>query len=339
MVPPGGFAHGRPLAFSGVDRVEVPGQILGLATGIQTDFGAEMSFEQASRQLKEHYGVELHRSSIREVVLKQAQRASGFVDREDQEAIAGYEKQRSHRLGQPWLIVETDGSMVRTGELERDPAGVVSLGGRPKRVRKTQWREVRLSLVEVLGGGERQYAAAIGSPQRVGKQMFALALRCGYGDNTWVHGVGGGPPWIEQQVAAVFPRQRFLLDRYHLLEHLHGGASALAPGDADTARAWVSAQAGRIDAGEVAGVVAECRGRAGGRAEHPLYRLAGYLENRQGQLDYATARREGLPIGSGAVEGGHRSVIQDRLKLPGTWWKEETVNPILALRSLRANDR
>ena len=280
-----------------------------------TDFGAEMSFEPASRQLKEHYGVELHRSSIREVVLKQAQRASGFVDREDQEAIAGYEKQR--------LIVETDGSMVRTGELERDPAGGVSLGGLPKRVRKTQWREVRLSLVEALGGGGRQYAAAIGSPQRVGEQMFALALRCGYGDNTWVHGVGDGAPWIGQQVAAVFTRQRFLLDRYHLLEHLHEGASALAPGDADTARAWVSAQAGRIDAGEVAGVVAECSGRARGKAEHPLYRLAGYLENRQGQLDYATARREGL--GSGAVEGEHRSVIQDRLKvcpLAAARWKE-----------------
>ena len=231
-----------------------------------TDFGAEMSFEQASRQLKEHYGIELHRSSIREVVLKHAQRASGFVDRE---AIAGYEKQRSHRLGQPWLIVETDGSMVRTGELERDPAGGVSVGGRPKRVRKTQWREVRLSLVEALGGGERQYAAAIGSPQRVGEQMFALALRCGYGDNTWVHGVGDGTPWIGQQVAAVFPRQHFLLDRYHLLEHLHEGASALAPGDAGTARAWVSAQAGRIDAGEVAGVVA-------GRGERQRIRCTGW---------------------------------------------------------------
>ena len=58
--------------------------------------------------------------------------------------------------------------------------------------------------------------------------MFALALRCGYGDNTWVHGVGDGAPWIAQQMAAVFPKQRFLLDRYQLLEHLHEGASALA---------------------------------------------------------------------------------------------------------------
>ena len=75
-------------------------------------FGAERSFERASRQLKEHYGVRLHRSSVREVVLKQAERAGGF---EEREAIASYEGQRSYRPGQPWLIVETDGSMVRTG--------------------------------------------------------------------------------------------------------------------------------------------------------------------------------------------------------------------------------
>ncbi len=77
-----------------------------------SDFGAERSFERASRQLKEHYGVRLHRSSVREVVLQQAERAGGFVERE---AIASYQGQRSYRPGPPWLIVETDGSMVRTG--------------------------------------------------------------------------------------------------------------------------------------------------------------------------------------------------------------------------------
>ena len=80
-------------------------------------------------------GVELHRSSIREVVLKHAQRAAEFVGREDRETVAGYEKQRSCRLGQPWLIVGTGGSMVGTGELAPNPAGGASLEGRAKRNR------------------------------------------------------------------------------------------------------------------------------------------------------------------------------------------------------------
>ena len=79
--------------------------------------------------------------------------------------------------------------------------------------------------------------------------MFALALRCGYGDNTWVHGVRDGAPWIAQPVAAVFPRQGFLFDHYHLLEHSHHGASALALDDAESAQAWVSEQSRRIDGG------------------------------------------------------------------------------------------
>ena len=238
---------------------------------VLTDFGAEKSFAQASRQLKEHYGIELHRSSVREVVLKQARRAAAFVEREEQEAITDYQEQAGHREGEPWLVVESDGSMVRTGELERDPAGGRSPGGRPKRIRKTQWREVRLSLVTGLGESQRRYAAAIGSPQRTGEQLFALALRSGYGDNTWVQGVGDGAPWIAQQslprtgygVAAVFPRQRFLLDRYHLLEHLHDGASALTPEAAESAQAWVRTQVNRIDQGDVAGVVTECRSWVG----------------------------------------------------------------------------
>ena len=303
-----------------------------------SDFGAEKSYGRAGEQLKEHYGVELHRSSIRQVVRKQAERAAGFVEREDREAMDDYERQRGFRPGEPRLIVQSDGSMVRTGELEEDPEGGVSPQGRPKRRRRPQWREVRLSLVETVGEGERRYAATMDSPQRVGEQMFALALKSGYGDNTWVHGIGDGAPWIAQQVAAVFPRQRLLLDRYHLLEHLHDGASALAGGD-ESAKAWVSEQLGRIDRGQAGRVVAECRRQSEADGGRPLEQLAGYPENRQEHLDYAAAREQGLPLGSGVIEGGHRHVIQARLKLPGAWWREESVNPILALRTLRANHR
>jgi len=62
-----------------------------------------------------------------------------------------------------------------------------------------------------------------------------------------------------------------------------------------------------------------------------------YLTNRQDQLDYRSALAAGLPIGSGEVEGGHRSVIQERLKISGAWWLEENAKKMLALRVTRAN--
>lgn len=166
--------------------------------------------------------------------------------------------------------------------------------------------------------------------------MLALALGAGYGENTWVHGVGDGAPWIGQQMAEVFPRHRYLLDRYHLLEHLYAGAAGLPQGGEEGAKAWVAQQVALIDQGRVGEVVANC-GESGENLQEPLSQLARYLGNQQGHLDYAGAREQGLPVGSGAVEGGHRHVIQARLKLPGAWWKEETVNPMLALRTLRVN--
>lgn len=236
------------------------------------------------------------------------------------------------------MPVDTAWCRNRVRQSEVDPGGGLSPKRQhPKRRRQTQWREVRLSTVQVPEREVRWYGAVLGSPPKVGEQMFALALLAGYGENTWVHGVGDGAPWIAQQMTEVFPRHCYLLDRYHLLEHLYKGAAGLPGADAESAKRWVTEQVARIDQGKVVQVVRECGSNGGQSTDHPLSQLARYLQNQREHLDYATAKEQGLPIGSGAVEGGHRHIIQARLKLPGTWWKEEAVNPMLALRTLRAH--
>jgi hypothetical protein len=42
--------------------------------------------------------------------------------------------------------------------------------------------------------------------------------------------------------------------------------------------------------------------------------------------------------GYGEIERAHRYVIQQRLKLPGAWWKADNVESMLALRVVRANE-
>lgn len=120
----------------------------------------------------------------------------------------------------------------------------------------------------------------------------------------------------------VFPHYQYLLDRYHLLEHLYAGAEALPPNYPLPKKEWVNQQIDLIDKGEVKRVIASYYSFSGGSKEHALGKLTRYTEGRQNYLDYVGARVLGLPEGSGAVEGGHRHVIQTRLKLSGTWWKE-----------------
>lgn len=153
--------HGRDRPFQRLTGLQCRAKSATLQR-VLTDFGAEKSFAQASQQLWEHYGVALNRSSVRQVVEGQAQRAEGLVNQEHQGAIQNYQGKPG---GEPWLVVESDGSMVRTGELAADPAGGVSpKEQRPKQRRQTQWREVRLSVVQALGAEERQYGAVLGSP-------------------------------------------------------------------------------------------------------------------------------------------------------------------------------
>lgn len=156
--------HGWDQPFQRLTGLENRGKSRALQRAL-TDFGAEKSFAQASQQLWEHYGVELGPSSVRQVVREQAARAEALTQDEQQGAIRRYGAQQHRPEGKPWLVVESDGSMVRTGALAPDPEGGVSPKRRqPKKRRQTQWREVRLSVVQTPGDEERQYAAVLGSP-------------------------------------------------------------------------------------------------------------------------------------------------------------------------------
>jgi hypothetical protein len=50
----------------------------------------------------------------------------------------------------------------------------------------------------MVGTEERLYGTVLGSPQMVGEQMFALALLSSWGEETKIHGIGDGAPWIPQ---------------------------------------------------------------------------------------------------------------------------------------------
>ena len=71
--------------------------------------------------------------------------------------------------------------------------------------------------------------------------------------------------------------------------------------------------------------------------------LVFFLNPRRGEeifasyIEKSVAIDEDLPIGSGVIESGNRHVSQDRLKRPGAWWAEGKIQPMLNLRTLRAN--
>jgi len=153
--------------------------------------------------------------------------------------------------------------------------------------------------------------------------------------------VGDGAPFLANQVDDKFGAQgSYLLDFYHVCEYLAEAAKSCASNDEKT---WTETQKKCLKNNEYKNVLANLKPHLIAPEikddKAPVRACYRYLSNRTDQLDYKTAIEKGYPIGSGEIESAHRYVIQERLKLPGAWWKAANADSMLALRVVRSNNR
>jgi hypothetical protein len=155
-----------------------------------------------------------------------------------------------------------------------------------------------------------------------------------------VHCVGDAAAWIINQVEQCFGEQAsYLVDFFHVSEYLSEAAEEIA---GEKKREWLKRQQEKMKQNRTSEVIERLREGASKQkkeeSESAVQVCRRYLTNHEQYLDYKRAIEKGLPIGSGEIEGGHRWVIQKRLKLSGAWWKEENAEKMLALRVVRANN-
>jgi uncharacterized protein UPF0236 len=289
-----------------------------------TDFGAEHAFGHVPKKLREHYGITSGASTVRKIPQGQ-----GTQMRAQQERGPGLVS----TPGCPQQIGELDGSMV--------PIVTSDATAEDKRKQKTlHWQEARLALVHAHGSVTPKFAATFGgSVEESGQALLSCAVAAGFGPHTQVHGVGDGAPWIAEQFATAFgPQASYLVDFYHVCDYL---AEASTSCDPDAPHAWLETQKQLLKNNGGPEVLQQLRAHVEAEEvdnDHaPVRACLRYLSNRLHLLDYQGAMENGLPIGSGEIESAHRYIIQHRLKLPGAWWKADNVEPMLALRVVRAN--
>jgi hypothetical protein len=163
------------------------------------------------------------------------------------------------------------------------------------------------------------------------------------GNRSLIHAVGDGAVWIADQVEQQFGAQaNYLVDFYHVCEYLSAAATAIQP-NARQADVWMEEQKQRLKSGQTDQVLHALLPAVeeGGIEDKdaPVRCCHRYLSHRRGQLDYASALKAGLPIGSGEIESAHRYLVQKRLKLSGAWWRVDNADHMLALRVCRANQQ
>jgi hypothetical protein len=304
-----------------------------------TDFGADESYEKSAKKLKEHYGIEAPISAVRVIAHRHG---AAMAEARD----LAIETKLSKR-GVPTVIGEMDGSMVPIVTIKPIENAESPRDGRKRRA--LSWQEARLCLGRDVDKVTPHYGATMDTVEEATDLLVDCLIKAGAGKSTRLHCLGDGAQWIVNWTMEKLEGQAtFLLDFYHLSEYLADAGDVIAP---ERKQTWFRQQQERAKENQIAKVLNElaahcethdialCRrsNSPNDRQDCPAERCKRYIENRLNYLDYQSAILAGLPIGTGEVEGGHGSVIQDRIKPGGAWWLVDNVNKMLALRTNRAN--
>ncbi len=152
-----------------------------------------------------------------------------------------------------------------------------------------------------------------------------------------------GADWCQQVIDHQRADAVRILDFAHAVGHLGEVAQALYGSGTAAASDWLGAQAHDLRHGKEDDVLVELLDRATDAPTSDVRQLveqtSAYLATRQEQIRYQTFARAGYPLGSGCIESANKLVVAARLKGSGMHWQREHVNPMLALRTVVANER
>jgi hypothetical protein len=299
------------------------------------DFGSEDSFGQAAKRFAEHYHYALHSSTVSRVTKQVADDALAYVEqrlaRADEQALATPD-------GVEQMVVEIDGCEIRTAVFTpvENSSETTPAYQNPKKHKIINWRDVRIGFARPLNAVSKTYVGKKASYADIVSDVAQAAVLEGMTPHTQVVGIGDGGIGLKEALEQHFPTMQFILDKPHLKDHLYETAEALGISREDRA-AWVTPRLEAICDGQVEQVKKELEEDDATASHDRVRRLLGYLTRFAEAVDYARFTEQGYPIGSGEVESAHKAIPQKRLKLPGACWHPDSINPMVALRILRAN--
>ncbi len=298
-----------------------------------SDFGIDESFAIARRKFKEHYNFEIGISTADRTTKEIALEASTYIENKlsnvSLESTSCKEK----------ILIEPDGCEIRTvlvnvieNSDERTP-----VYSNPKKEKVIKWRDVRLGFARPIDQKEKLFVGKMDTYPRVVNQLHGAAELIGMKSESVVIGIADGGIGLSEELKRQFPNMQFILDKSHLRDHLYETAEEMGVCKEDLKK-WVETRIKKISNGQVDLIIDELVTENDRNPCALLKRLIGYLKRFNDALDYGSFKKMGYPIGSGEIESAHKSVSQKRLKIPGASWNPNSINPMLALRILRADD-
>ena len=233
------------------------------------------------------------------------------------------------------LALTVDGTCVPTGakeEFHEAKLGVISQIGEIHEDRDG-------ALVSDLVN--HRYTVHVGNADDFFERYLMECARCGAFEAKRLVLMGDGAPWIWNRFREHFGDAGMetveILDFWHCMEHV-ADAGELVYGTKSAK--WNEKRKKELLEGRLRSFfaalswgVAYVKSRNDGESLAKLLQEIEYFKNHRGRMEYSRYRREGLPIGSGVVEGGCKHVIKDRTCRSGMRWSVNGCEAILKIRA------
>jgi hypothetical protein len=189
--------------------------------------------------------------------------------------------------------------------------------------------------------GSTSYAGAIETAEVFGSRIYAEAVRRGLEKAQKVCVIADGSPWIWNIAEEHFYGATQIIDLYHAREHYWNVARIVFGSDQAALDAWTEERRKELDRGEVEAVIEAIQHLSPRKKEQKEIseKEISYFEKNKDRMRYDDFRRQGLFVGSGVVEAGCRTVIEQRLKQSGMFWTVKGANSIIALRCCLLSNR
>ncbi|RPI53257.1 MAG: hypothetical protein EHM49_04535 [Deltaproteobacteria bacterium] len=218
----------------------------------------------------------------------------------------------------------------------------------------SRWREPKMFVIYTFDGKGRCrrdhlpiHDATLGNADAVFALLEKYMLEAGVVEAKEIVFVADGAHWIWDRIEILshnlcIDRRKItqVVDFYHACEHISAALEAI-PGLSDSKRKRLYRDLRSfLSQGQIQKVMQQIRCRMPGKKSLPdAEKELGYFERYQDHMRYRYFRRRKVPIGSGAIESAIRRVINLRLKAPGTFWREDTAEVFLYLRSQLVSGR
>jgi len=186
-----------------------------------------------------------------------------------------------------------------------------------------------------------RYVSGLMSLSEIGAQLRCECQAAGVSQADVVIGLTDGGNGLEDcllaALAGLGPRIVFILDFYHMTEHLREFAKLWIPDDevrGDQVRRWcrtLKRAGGQALWQELSGLDVS---KVPAAVQESHRQLLGYLQNNLHRTNYPTYIANGWQIGSGVIEAACKSVVGRRLKCSGMRWSERQTTPMCQLRAL-----